>query len=278
MSDSPSLSRPRRASLWARLWRRPWFKRLFYEGLGLLLLLRRGMQVLNCGFHEPGYPAFPLPPDDEPERLGLQLYHKLVAGADLAGRDVLETGCGRGGGARVLTGLYRPASYTATDSSRMFMWACRWRNRLPNLRFIATVACPLPFPDASFDYLLTVEAVNLLPDKAGYLAEASRVLRPGGRLLVTDYFYTRETSGNAVGKFRAAIAASGLRLVAEENWTARAVAALETDSPRRRAEIARLPAFLRGPAISFAGTTASPLYQQLCDGRAVHLHFDLAKA
>lgn len=278
MSERASQPRPRRASLWSFLWRRPWFKRLFYEGLGLLLLLRRGMQVLNCGFHEPSYPAFPLPPEYEPERLGLQLYHKLVAGADLAGRDVLETGCGRGGGARVLTGLYRPASYTATDASRMFMWACRWRHQQPNLRFIATAACPLPFPDASFDFLLTVEAVNLLADKPGFLAEAARVLRPGGRLLIADYFYTRETSPNAERKFRAAIAASGLQLVAEENWTDRAVAALEADTPRRRSEIARLPRFLRGPAISFAGTTASPLYQQLRDGRAVHLHFDLAKA
>ena len=158
-----------------------------------------------------------------------------------------------------------------------FLTACRRRHRLPNLRFVATAACPLPFPDGSFDLVLAVEAVHLLADKGRFLAEAARVLRPGGRLLIADFFYTRETSANSVAGFRAAVAASGLKLNAEENWTERAAAALQADSPRRQAEIARLPRLLRGPAVSFAGTTAGPLYPQLRDGRAVYLHFDLVK-
>jgi hypothetical protein len=65
--------------------------------------------------------------------------------------------------------------------------------------------------------------------------------------------------------------------VVEDDWTAQAVAALEEDSPRRFAEIDRLPWFMRRPALSFAGTVHSPLYTQLCNGQARYLHFHLTK-
>jgi SAM-dependent methyltransferase len=43
----------------------------------------------------------------------------------------------------------------------------------------------LPFPDASFDSVTFVACLNHIPDRAGVLAEAARVLRPGGRVVLT---------------------------------------------------------------------------------------------
>ena len=99
----------------------------------------------------------------------------------------------------------------------------------------------------------------------------------GGRLHVVDFFYTRESSPNAAARFRAAVARSPFALVGEEDWTPNAIAALEADSPRRLAEIEKIPRLLRGPALAFAGTTASPLFRQLSDGRAQHLFFSLQR-
>jgi SAM-dependent methyltransferase len=45
---------------------------------------------------------------------------------------------------------------------------------------------PLPFPDATFDALICIDAINHLPDRPRILAEWARVLRPGGRLVFTD--------------------------------------------------------------------------------------------
>ena len=42
----------------------------------------------------------------------------------------------------------------------------------------------LPFPDASFDVVLLLEAVYYLPDAEKFIAEARRVLRPGGALAI----------------------------------------------------------------------------------------------
>jgi ubiquinone/menaquinone biosynthesis C-methylase UbiE len=46
-------------------------------------------------------------------------------------------------------------------------------------------ARPLPFPDASFDALTCLEALEFMPDARAVLQECARVLRPGGLLFVT---------------------------------------------------------------------------------------------
>ena len=45
---------------------------------------------------------------------------------------------------------------------------------------------PLPFPDASFDAVTSVDAFNHLIDRPRVIAEWTRLLKPGGRLLITD--------------------------------------------------------------------------------------------
>jgi ubiquinone/menaquinone biosynthesis C-methylase UbiE len=266
-----------RASIWQRLWRRTVVKRGFYEVMGLILWRQDGTQLLNCGYAEPGYPALALAAAEEAERLGYQLYDRLVRGVALAGKEVAEIGCGRGGGARFLARTTGVRRFTATDASRLLI-AANWRRAGPdNLVFRAATAGHLPFAAASCDVMLAVEALHVVPDKAAALAEIARVLRPGGILLIADFFYQRETSANAASRFRAAIRDSGLVLETEEDWTSPALASLSADSARRLAAIESLPRFMRGVALSFASTTHSPLYAQLSNGQARYLHFRLVR-
>lgn len=45
---------------------------------------------------------------------------------------------------------------------------------------------PLPFPDASFDAVVCIDAINHLKDRRKVIGEWARVLKPGGRLAFTD--------------------------------------------------------------------------------------------
>jgi len=59
-----------------------------------------------------------------------------------------------------------------------------------NVTFQETSSEDLPFPDESFDVVLSNGVFNLIPDKAKALAEVLRVLKPRGRLMMADQILT----------------------------------------------------------------------------------------
>ena len=56
------------------------------------------------------------------------------------------------------------------------------------VRYQKADAKALPFPDASFDAVYSNTILHHIPDPRPFLAEARRVLRPGGALLIRDLF------------------------------------------------------------------------------------------
>jgi arsenite methyltransferase len=106
------------------------------------------------------------------------------------GDEVLDIGCG-GGVDTLLAALMAGPRGRAHGVEPVPEMLARARanleaSGLANASFSQAEAEDLPFPDAFFDLVISNGALNLVPDKARALAEAFRVLRPGGRLQVAD--------------------------------------------------------------------------------------------
>lgn len=102
--------------------------------------------------------------------------------APLAGKRILDIGCGPGTLARRLVDA--GAEVTGIDPGAAAL--ARARDAVPEARFESATGEALPFPDASFQGAVMLNALHHVPDPAAALAEAARVLVSGGRLVVVE--------------------------------------------------------------------------------------------
>ena len=98
------------------------------------------------------------------------------------GRRVLDAGCGSGYGAAELANA---ATVVAMDVSAEAMDHALREFSRPGVHFLQGACESLPFADASFDLVVAFEVIEHLERWREMLAEACRVLRPSGVLLVS---------------------------------------------------------------------------------------------
>lgn len=109
--------------------------------------------------------------------------------------DVLDAGSGDGAVAALLAP--RARSITCLDRSEKVLEAARQRlGHLPNVALVPGDLHQLPFPADRFDQVLLFHVLVYAEDPARAIAEAARVLRPGGELVITTLapHHHRETT------------------------------------------------------------------------------------
>lgn len=122
---------------------------------------------------------------------GPQAVREITQGIELAGKRVLDIGCGIGGLDQVLVEL-GAAQVVAVDVAAPLVALGRKRIAAAGLsgRIDLQVVQPeaaLPFADASFDVVFTKDAWLHVIDKPRLIAEVRRVLKPGGWLAGGDW-------------------------------------------------------------------------------------------
>jgi len=96
------------------------------------------------------------------------------------GGRVLDVGCGTGSMIQVVAERAPQAELVGVDPVQPFLDHARSRFSDPRVAFDRGSALELPYPDASFDYSLSLLVFQLLPEPAKAAAEMRRVTRPGG--------------------------------------------------------------------------------------------------
>ena len=223
-------------------------------------LHNREWTFMNYGFVPAAGAALELAPEDEADRLSIQLYHRAVSPVDLRGKRVLEVGSGRGGGASFLARYHHAAHVTGADfSAHAVALARSFHAAVDNLEFTEGDAENLPFPDARFDVVVNVESSHCYGQMDKFLSEVFRVLRPGGYFLYTDF----RAPTDIASLERMLDGQSGWQRVAHEDITGAVVAALEAGDAEKRKLIKRLVRRrgARKPAGEFAGLVGSRMYE-----------------
>jgi ubiquinone/menaquinone biosynthesis C-methylase UbiE len=107
---------------------------------------------------------------------------------------VLDVACGTGVLTRALARLEAVESAVGVDLAPSLVERARELARdLPNVRYEQADARSLPFDGGSFDAVVLDSALTHIPSPGQALAEAFRVLRPGGRLGIFDGDYATAT-------------------------------------------------------------------------------------
>jgi ubiquinone/menaquinone biosynthesis C-methylase UbiE len=157
----------------------------------------RACPFMNLGYHhlnedvEKG--SIELDEKDRRHLCNANLYTHFVDRDMVQGKDLVEVGSGRGGGASFIVRHYAPRSYIGVDGSRKLVSVCN-EVYAGSPRFVWGNATSLPLETESADVVLNVESAHNYNSLDKFVSEVHRILRKGGRFLLTDLLITRSVS------------------------------------------------------------------------------------
>lgn len=96
---------------------------------------------------------------------------------------ILETACGTGYGTHLISRHAR--SVVAVDYAQIALTYARTHYSAPNIQYLQMDCHRLAFSDSAFDLVISFEVFEHLEQPDRYVSECARVLRPGGRLILS---------------------------------------------------------------------------------------------
>jgi cyclopropane fatty-acyl-phospholipid synthase-like methyltransferase len=107
------------------------------------------------------------------------------------GQTILDAGCGVGGAAFYLADKFQVQIEGISLSSKQIASAQKFSGQLHLqgiTKFQEMDYCRTSFDDQTFDVIWACESLTSCKDLTAFVQEASRLLKPGGRLVLMDYF------------------------------------------------------------------------------------------
>ncbi|MFJ7075545.1 SAM-dependent methyltransferase [Streptomyces sp. NPDC098781] len=152
------------------------------------------------------------------EVAGARMTDEILDRLDVGpGMRVLDLGCGTGGpGVHLarwcdaeITGISPSAAEVAVATARAEAAGVSHK-----IAFRHADAARMPFPDDTFDRVMAIESVVHAADRVAWLREIARVLKPGGRVVLSDFIARGPEPQDAEDRAAVARLLTALRLAA----------------------------------------------------------------
>ena len=245
-----------------------WYQRLGNRGHD------SGWTFMNYGYLSSDFKNRELSPDDEKDRMFINLYDFVASQIPINGLSVLEVGSGRGGGASFVARYHNPKSIVGLDFSRTAIsLSTKLHRDIKNLSFKNGDAEKIPFADNSFDVILNVESSHCYGNMANFIAEVYRVLKPNGKFSWADL-----RASEAVKETEDIFNKSKLKIIKSETITDEVIKALDSIHDKKIEMInSYVPKIINNAFKDFAGVKDSKIYNSFKNGNAVYLSKVLQK-
>lgn len=162
----------------------------FYGGSCQGMNMNYGYATINKN----GHSLLRLHAKDENERFSYQLYHRVGTAfglfSSLIGKNVLDVSCGKGGGVKFILDYMQASKCIGVDSNPKFIEECE--SRVSNSEFMVADAENLGSLPKGFlgrvDVVMNIESSHCYGNFEKFVEEAKKIIKPGGFLLIADYF------------------------------------------------------------------------------------------
>jgi ubiquinone/menaquinone biosynthesis C-methylase UbiE len=164
--------------------------------LGIFLLYQAILRFIRKRYHFP-VPAFVGRFLDSDLRRAMQPAQPIIERSGIRpGMRVLEVGCGSGSYTTFIArAVGQDGEVCALDIQPQMLAQIDRKLNLPensdirNIRLYEGSAHELPFDDDTFDVVYFITVLQEIPEPGRALHEAHRVLKPGGKLAVTEFLF-----------------------------------------------------------------------------------------
>ncbi len=132
---------------------------------------------------------------EPPSKASEQLSRRALARLELAnGARLADVGCGYGATARLAAEAYgaHVVGFTISAAQKGYCDSRPVSGGSVEIRLEDWGAATLP--EGSFDALLSLESIEHMPDRAVFARQARRVLKPGGRMVISTWFAAEQVS------------------------------------------------------------------------------------
>ena len=211
--------------------------------------------------------------NDLKNKYSAQLYDYVANNVDIKGTDILEVGCGRGGGLSYINRYLLPKTVTGLDLNSKAIKFCRKNYSGEKNTFLQGNAQMLKFEDNSFDVVINVESSHRYNQMNKFLDEVYRVLRPGGYFLLADFRLQDQ-----IENLHEQLKKSNFKMMLNEIITPHVLEALILSSRETEKLIQKIaPKFMHGIGKKFAATEGTPTFNKFVSHEFEYLLFVLTK-